>query len=422
VLVAVALAVGGCGAATDAATPEPVRIFGPYRGAEAAHFVADLDAWAKSEGIEVAYTGTGSLASDLEYRVGNADPPDIALVPQPGLVGSLYRSGDILPLAPAVEAVARDNETDAELALGAIGGTQVGFPYRINNKSLVWYRPDVLASLGAEIPTSLDELEALGRTLQDQGVTPWCLGIQAERSTGWPATDWVEELIVREWGPDVYRDWVAGRVPFADPRIAESFATFRRLVLQPGLVAGGIPDVVSTEVDEAHAPLFTDPPGCALYHQAGFALDWFPEGTIFGADGDVHLFVLPAAEVGAAPPVLVGTDLAVAFDDRPDVEAVMAYLAGPAATETWTGAGGLLTPTVRPEDYPQPEDRRIAEALLAGDPLVIDGSDAMLPDIGTGLFWDQITRWVAGSIEYDELATTLDDARDPPESGSTSTR
>lgn len=406
--------VASTSACADTSPPDTgrrvVTVFGTYRGAEAERFTRDLDAWAAGRGIDVRYTGSGNLASDLRERVADADPPDIALVPQPGLVADLYDQGVVRPLPPSVvDAVDRNLEPVAR-RLGEVDGTPVAFPYRVTVKGLVFYRPAVLASLGLRPPTDLDGLERLVADIRAKGRTPWCLGIEAQRSTGWAATDWVENLLVRRAGPDAYRDWVDGSVRFDDPRVVAAFDEFRSLVLPPDRVAGGLGGVVGTNVQRAHAPLFADPPGCVLYQQANFALAWMPPDLRIGPDGDLDVFLLPGTEAGSVPPVVVGADLVTAFADRPEVTEVLEYLAGPDAVRSWTAAGGLITlqRTLGPDTLGQPVDRTIAGFLRQAPDVVFDGSDAMPSRVGTDLFWTQITAWITGGVSYRDLAGTLD--------------
>jgi alpha-glucoside transport system substrate-binding protein len=420
IAIAVALIVGaavlaGCGGADDQADRPLVRIFGPYRGDEAALFTAGLDEWAASAGIDVRYTGSGNFVADLQYQVEEIlSPPDIAVVPQPGLVQQMFRDGRIVPVSDDTAAMLGRSYDDEALDLGRVDGTLVGFPYRANVKSLVWYRPEVLARLDVALPDTIAELESLAELIEARGLTPWCLGIDAQLATGWPATDWVEDLIVRQAGPDVYNDWVAGVIPFSDERIATAFNTFRALVLKPGRVAGGVSKVLSTSTQMSDDPLFSDPPGCVLFKQASFAYGWMPPGLELGPEGDIDFFLLPGTEAGRPAPVVAGADLAVAFSDRPEVAAVLAQLATPQAGLAWAQGGSYVSPRndVDPVSYYAPVDQAVAEVLLEAETLVFDGSDAMPPHIGTTLFWTQITAWISGQVSYEELAQTLDEARD----------
>jgi alpha-glucoside transport system substrate-binding protein len=419
VLPAMALAVG-CND-PEASSDPVVEVFGPYRGVEADRFVESLEPFTEATGIEVAYTGTGGFVPDLRYRVEEAnDPPDVAIVPQPGLVRELAEDGLLEVLSEDTEAAVGENFSDDVAAFGQVDGTAYGVPFRVTVKSLVWYSPRAFDANGWVVPTTLAELDALVDDIQAAGIAPWCLGIEAGRQSGWPATDWVEDLLVRGAGPEVYRRWAAGEVPFSDRRVEEAFTTFEELVLGPGRLQDGRPVAAATRFDGTGPELFEEPPRCGLFKQADFAIDWLGDDLGYGPGGDVAAFVLPADGRDPAP-IVVGGDMAVAFDDRAEAAALLTYLAGPEAGVAWAGAGGYLSPrsTFAVEDYPVGVQAELA-ALLA-DPdraVVFDASDSLPPAVGSGVLWEEITAWVAGARDYDDLADAVDAELDPdPASG-----
>jgi len=182
-------------------------------------------------------------------------------------------------------------------------------------------------------------------------------------------------------------------------------------VLANGRVYGGLADVVETPVEEAGLPLFDDPPGCVLYKQADFAVGWMPNGTTVGSDGDVNWFVLPGV-TAAPPPLLLGGDQIVQFRRNPDVDALMAYLAGPTAGESWVREGGFISPKVSipASAYPEQYVKALARALAETPALGFDASDQMPPAVGSGVLWTSITSWVAGVEDYDTFANRVDAA------------
>lgn len=412
---AACLALAACVAGDDepSAPGAVVEIFGPFRDEEAELLAASLDAFEETSGITIRYTGTGSFVADLEAQVRAANPPDIAMVPQPGLVTELARSGDVLPLSDEVLDAVGANYREEIRQLAEVDGVVVGVPFRANAKSLVWYRPDVFEERGLTVPTTLADLDELVGQIEASGTSPWCLGLEAQGATGWVATDWTEEMVLRLAGPDLYDRWARGEVGFADPAVAGAFDAFRALVLTPGRVDGGISDVLRTPVRRSVLGLFGPTPDCVLHRQASFAFGWMPAGTEFGPDGDVDFFVLPGTEPGVEPPLLIGSTLAVAFDDRPEVAAVMAHLASPESTSIWEAAGGFISPrsTSALVGERAPVDEAVLDLLLGAETVRADASDAMPPAIGSGLLWSEITDWVANVVTYEQFATTIDEAR-----------
>jgi alpha-glucoside transport system substrate-binding protein len=405
-----ALVLAACGGGASEPTGEVVEIFGPYRGEQADLFVASLREAPQLDGIEVRYTGSRDFVADLLTRIrDDADPPDLAVVPQPGVVAELAGLGALAPLGTATQAALDANLVEQARSLGAIDGEDVAVPYRVTVKSLVWYRPALFAERGWSVPGTWDELVALVDDIAaDPGIAPWCFGLQAGTATGWAATDWVEDVVLRRQGSDVYDGWVAGTVPFADERVAAAFDAFASLVVTGGRSAGGREAILQTPVDAVAAELLAEPARCAMYKQSDLAIDWFPDGTTVGPDGDVDWFVLPGSDAGDAL-LVVGADLVVPFDDRPAVDAVLAVLASPEGSAAWRSTGSFVSPlagAVSSDD--DSVTAQLTRLVVNADVVRFDASDAMPASVGTSPFWSAITRWVGGSLTYDALAADLD--------------
>lgn len=414
-VVALAVVVAGCfgsGGAPDTGTAA-VTVFGPYRDAEADRFVESLQPFTERTGIEVRYTGTADFVTDLLARAGEGnDPPDVAMVPQPGLVRQLAADGLVVELSPETQIALERNYSAEAAGLGTVDGVAVGVPFRVDVKSIVWYRPSVFAERGWQVPRSLTELtELTDRIAAEPDIDPWCLTLQAGSATGWPATDWVEDLVLRLQGPDEYARWAQGALAFDSPPIRRAFETFDELVLTQGHLFGGRNFALDNATSSVFEGLLGQEPGCAMAKQADFAVGWLPDGTTVGPDGDVDWFLLPARSADEAPPLVVGGDLAVQFRRDEQVDALLAFLAGDEAGDSWARSGGLISPrsSFDPANYPDDTARAFAELVVSADTLAFDASDQMPSDVGTTAFWSGITQWVAGQITFDQLAAALDD-------------
>ena len=423
-VVVTGLLAAACAGGTEPDELEVVEVFGPWRDVDADRFAEVLAPFEDESGIEIRYVGSVDFVSDLLGRTGEGNnPPDVAMVPQPALVRQLAADGHIFPLEANLEATVVESYGADGAALGAIDGTQYAVPYRTTIKSLVWYRPDVFTDRGWVVPATLGELTTLvDRIEADSDIAPWCLGINAGSATGWAATDWTEDLVLRSIGLDRYQQWATGGIEFADPAIADAFAQFRALTLDPGQTLGGIRGIVETPVDQAILPLLDDPPGCAMHRQADFAENWLPDGTTIGPDGDIDVFVLPGT-TDTPPPLVVGGTQAVQFNTDTDTNALMAYLASPQAASIWARQGGFLSlnQLVPDDTYPDDHLRQLTAAFGQAPAIAFDASDQMPPAIGADLLWDRITAWVAGTDDYPTFASTIDDARatnEPPPSDS----
>ncbi len=402
----------GCGGDSSTDDEDVVEIMGSWRDGEADSFAEVLAPFEAISDIDIRFVGSADFVRDLRQRAGEgADPPDIAAVPQLGLIEELISQGQLIPLHDDVRStVIGTFGLDEGTANDA--GDVYAIPFRLSVKSLVWYRPDVFEEHGWEIPETLDELATLVETVQDDTeFAPWCFSIEAGSATGWAATDWVEDLVLRNAGADVYQEWVEGDVQFADDAIAPSFQEFHDLVLAPGRVAAGLRTVLERPVDEAWGPLLTDPPGCALYKQADFATSWMPDGIEIGPDGDVDFFLLPGVRAGDDA-LVVGGDYIVQFRSSEDIDEVMAYLAGPRSASIWAEQGGFIAanPDVDEDVYPHRYRASIDNAAEGAEVTMVDASDWMPPDVGSGLLWELISQWIAGTLDYPTFAEQLDEA------------
>lgn len=415
-LAVAAMTVVACGGPAEVAEPaQTITVFGPYRDAEADRFTASMLApFEAVTGIDVRYTGTTDFVSDLQSRLGEGnDPPSIAIVPQPGLVAEMTDAGHLVVLADDVESAIADHYAEGTRDLGRVDGELVGLPVRVNVKSLVWYRPDVFAERGWTVPTTLDELTGLVDDIVDEpDIDPWCLAINSGGATGWPATDWVEDLVVRRAGTQTYLDWAAGAVPFVSTPIEAAFTEFASLVTATGHLAGGPVAAAQTPVDEVFDGLLAGEPTCAMAKQADFARSWLPAGSVVGPGGDVDVFLLPGEAPASTPPLVVGLDLAVQFDDAPEVSTLMTHLASEQAGAVWAAEGGYLSPktSISTDVYPDEFTQALVATLHAAQDPVLDASDVMPLDVGTTLYWDTITYWLLGLLTFDDLAGILDEA------------
>ena len=389
-LLAAAIIAAAC-STTPMSDRVTIEVFGPYRGEEARNFAASLVPFEEKTGYDVLYIGTGTLSKDVRARVEVADYPDIAIFPQPALIRQFADEGLLVPLDDPV--VSPLMATTDDILAGTVGDTRYAVWLRAVVKSLVWYPPAVFDDRGYPIPASWDELVSLTDRMRADGTTPWCLTMASYRATGWVGTDWIEDIILRTQSPDYYDRWVSGEVTFQDPGVLAAFDTFGAIVHTPKNVFGGVHRILNEPWQNAQDPMFASDPGCLLNRQASIQASNLPPDVQIGEDTDV--FLLPAFD-GGKPPVLVSGELAAAFSDTPGTMALMEYLASPEAGKEWAARGGFVSPhpDFDPDWFENPFDRRMWEVIRDADVVRFDGSDQMLPAVGTGTFWTGMVTFV----------------------------
>lgn len=383
---------------------QTLTIFGPWRGEDQVLVESMLAYFEAATGADVSYSSSENYEQQIVIDTQAGSPPDIAVLPQPGLIAELAGKGYLAPLGEETEAWLRENYAagDSWVSLGSYKGPDgqtalYAFPYKIDVKSLVWYVPDNFEDAGYEVPQTMEELKALTEQIVADGGTPWCIGLGSGGATGWPATDWVEDMMLRTASPETYDKWVSHEIPFNDPAVINAIEEFGWFAKNDAFVAGGTAAVAATDFRDSPKGLFTSPPQCYLHHQASFIPTFFPEGTQLGVDAD--FFYMPAyADKDLGKPVLGAGTLAMITRDTPASRAFIEWLKTPIAHEIWMAQSGFLTPFkgANPEAYANDALKKQGEILLNSTTFRFDASDLMPGAVGAGTFWTGMVDYVGG--------------------------
>ena len=384
---------------------QTLTITGPWTGADAAMVNNVLAYFAAATGATVNYSGSDSFEQDIVIATQAGSPPNIAVFPQPGLAADLASRGALTPLGDDVAAWMIDNYAAGQswVDLGTYAGPDgsdafYGFFYKVDVKSLVWYSPEQFEEAGYDIPTTMEELLELSEQIVADGGTPWCIGLGSGAATGWPATDWVEDIMLRLHEPEVYDGWVDNSVRFDDPRVIEAIETFGVFARNDDWVQGGAQAVATTDFRDSPAGLFTLPPQCYMHKQASFIPTFFPEGTEYGIDYDFFYFPAFAEQDLGAPVMGAGTLFAITADS-PAARGLIEFLKTPIAHEVWMAQSGFLTPHtgVNADAFASESLRAMNDILLDATTFRFDASDLMPGEIGAGAFWTGMVDFVTGA-------------------------
>lgn len=406
--------------ATTAADPlagTKVTVFGPESSEEEAGAMQDaLDVFAAESGIEIVYTGARDFSDQINAQAAGGNPPDIAVFPQPGKVGDFAAENWILAVPDSVKSSIEAQWPAGSLDTVTFGGTLYGVPNKTDLKSIVWYNTSVFESNGYAVPQSFEELQGLIIQMITDGVTPLCVGIESGPATGWAFTDWMEDLVLRMLDENVYDQWVAGEVKFADPRIVGIAETVLALWNAPRAVYAAGGSIAATPFGDNGEPLVAG--DCAMHRQASFFAAFLPEGTTVGPGQEVDVFYFPAIAAKGNRPVLTAGTYVSAFRDAPEVWAVMEFLgsaeyanARQAAQAARKGGGqsGFLSANLD-QDLSVYNDleRSFVEILQTASPARFDGSDLMPAAVGAGTFWTEGTSAVNGDKTVAEAFAAID--------------
>ena len=397
-----------------------VNIYTSIDGAEGEAQVASYEEYERCTGSTIVYDASDEFEAQLPVRIQSGNLPDIAFIPQPGLLQRLVTDfpDAIQPASEPVAANVEEFFTEEWREYGSVDGELYGSPLGANAKSFVWYSPSAFADAGYEIPQTWDELIALSDQIVADGSVPWCVGIGSGEATGWPATDWLEDVVLRTAGTEVYDQWFSHEIPFDDPAILEALEATGEILKNPEYVnagLGGVESIATTEWDAAGYPILDGE--CWMHRAANFyGVNWqnapsAGDGVEIGEDGDVFAFYLPSAN--EEKPLLGGGEFTVAFNDEPQVQAFHAFL----ASDVWandkaevSGAGWVSANNGLDASLLQSPIDQLSNELLADEEYTFrfDASDLMPGPVGAGSFWTEMVNWLSSDKPESEVLSSIE--------------
>jgi len=385
-----------------------VTIIGTIADTEADLLEQSWADWETANDIDIQYESTKEFEAQIGSLAQGGNPPDIAIFPQPGLLADLASRGYIQPAAEGVAANVTDNWSEDWAAYGTVDGTLYGAPLMASVKGFIWYSPAVFAENGWEIPQTWADLLTLTQTIADSGQTPWCAGFGSDAATGWPGTDWVEDLVLRQAGPDVYDQWVSHDIPFNDPAIKAAFDSVGEILLNPDYVNAGFGDVVTINSTPFGDPAQALADGtCVLHHQATFYEGFLRDAGItdVSENGEIYAFITPGEEAGAGA-VTGGGEIVAGFSNDADTIKVQEYLSSADWANSRVSLGGVISANkgLDPANASSVILSQAVETLQ--DPNTVfrfDASDLMPGVVGAGTFWTGMVDWINGTSTDDVL-------------------
>ncbi len=388
-------------------TGKTVDVFAQWIDAEGKSFDESLKSFRDATGINVVYSGITNYETVLGVRVSGGLAPDVAQIAQPGTMRNYQKEGKLIALDDFIDVESVKADFNPSFVdLGTVDGKMYGLFYKQDLKSIVWYPVKAFADAGYTVPTTWDELVALSDKIVADGSNPWCTSIEHGDASGWVATDWLEDIVLRTAGADVYDQWVNHEIPFNDPKILAAAEKMAQMWFTPDYVFGGNTRINATWVGDSQTPMFDEAgPKCWLHKQAAWIPDFWPKdadgNSLFKPGEDSSFFYFPPIEAAQGNPVLGGGDMFVVFNDRPEVRAFVQWLSTTEAVEDRVATGGFLAANnAVPEDwYTSYPMSGLAEIAREATALRFDASDSMPKEVGVGSFWKGMVKWVAQNGE-----------------------
>ena len=391
-----------------------VDVLGIWGDDELTSFEALVAPWVTDTGASMDFTGTREITSILTTRVEGGDPPDVATPAEIGLFQQFARDGQLVPLSECagLEEAVQANYPQGFIELGSVDGTLYGFFMKADTKGTIFYNPGFFADNGYEPLTadaSFDDLIALSdQILADGVVAPWSHGEFANGGTGFPGTDWIQQILLNEAGGDVYDGVIDGSVPFTDPAVKDAWEKFGLASLTEGYVVQGGADIINATVfSDATFPPFESPPTAAMNYLGGFASGMIAEQFPDAVPGeDFDFFPFPGGAVTG------GATVVYAFNSDDATCSFMSHLASAEAQQVWVDLGGFTSVNtgIALDSYPDVVARAQAEQLTTADVFRFDLDDAIGGDLQAA-FFTGVTDYLADPDSLDGILQGIEDAR-----------
>lgn len=397
-LALVALVAGGAAAQSSPSYPDlngqSLTVMADWTGPSQSNFEAVLKRFEQLTGAKVTYTPVGKdLATVLGTKYAGGNPPDIAVLPQPGLLAHFADQGALQPIDSVAGDLVDQNYAPVWRQLGTVNGTLYGVWFKAANKSLVWYNADIFQQAGVTPPKTWEQFMQDAQQLSDYGVKPFSIGA----ASAWTLTDTFENVYLNSAGPDMYMKLTKHEIPWTDPSVIKAL-TYMKQMWNHDWIAGGVAGAMETNHPQGVDKPFLDPPQAAMYRGADFGATAITHDTKAELGKTAKFFDFPSID-GSKPSVMGGGDVAVMFKSSPASEALIRYLASPESATVWVELGGFTSPNrgVKLADYPSPILKASAQALQDAAVFQFDMSDQQPPQFGS----------TSGQGEYQAFQTFL---------------
>jgi alpha-glucoside transport system substrate-binding protein len=371
----------------------------------------------EESGCTIEAESTRDLNAVLTTRVEAGNPPDITAAPSSSTMQTFIEEGEIVPLDFLDMDRMQTQFGDVWINLGTINGTLYSVFPRAAIKSLVWYSPPAFEAAGYEVPTTWDELLALCDQIVDDGAACFSIGLESSAASGWPATDWIEDIMLRTASLETYDAWVNHEIDWTGEEVSRAWQTFGDIVGNEDYQFGGSAGTLATNFGDAPCALFTDPPGAYLHRQASFIQSFItscPGGDALVPGEDFDFFGFPTIDEEFGNPGLGAADSFVLFTDNENTRALIEFLTQPEAMAGWLegGGSGIAINKEFPLDlYPDALTRRAAEVLASVDAFRYDASDQMPGDVNQA-FWTGTLDFVSDTGALSGILETIESIAD----------
>lgn len=402
-----------CGGTTSGnnSNPKTLTLLTTWGGEEQASFKAVIDPFTQRTGIKVNITATRDLDAQLTIQIRGKNPPDIAILPNPGKMQQLASQNSLIALDSLLDMGQMHSDyASSWLDLGSYNGKLYAIFFKAANKGTVWYNPAQFTSNKYTIPGTWQDMITLSNTIAGQGKYPWAMGVESGAASGWPAADWVAQIFANQSGPDQYDKWVTHKIPWTDASVKNAFQYFGQIAHGQHYIAGAPQSILATAYDAASYGPYKSPPTAYMFY-----LGDFTEGFITAQfktlkpETDFNFFPFPTINTQYKGAITVGADVVVAMRNNNSVQQLVKYLATADAQAIWVKRGGFtaVNKNVPVSDYPDPVAQASVQ-MLTSAPIVKYGAGDLMPSQVQTEFWKGLLTYIQNPGQLDSVLSTIE--------------
>jgi alpha-glucoside transport system substrate-binding protein len=399
------------GGSSGGGGPTTLSLLTTWGGEEQDSFKAVVAPFTQRTGIKVNITATRDLDAQLTILLRGNNPPDIAILPNPGKMQQLASQHKLIALDSFLDMNQVHNDyAKSWTDLGSSNGKLYAIFFKAANKGTVWYSPKQFQTDGYQTPASWQDMINLSNTIAGKGKFPWSMGVESGAASGWPATDWVAEILVNQSGPDTYDKWVAHQIPWTDASVKNAFQYFGQIAHGNHYINGAPQSILATGFEPASYGPFKSPPDSYMYYLGDFAQGFITKQfKSLQPQTDFNFFPFPTISDQNKGAITVGADVVVAMKDNDSVHQLVKYLATADAQTIWVKRGGFtaVNKNVPVSDYPDPVAQASVQ-MLTGAPIVKYGAGDLMPSQVQAAFWKGMLTYIQDQGQLDSVLSTIE--------------
>jgi alpha-glucoside transport system substrate-binding protein len=417
----VACSNGGGGTNTNSSTD--VTVWTAWGGNELKAFQDVLKPFEQKTGIKVHVTTNRDSTTQLANGIqAGTDLPDIApATTDPAQLKDWVSKGVIKDVETALgdqfSTYVQDTypglvnppsgQSGDDPYIGIMGGKHYYLMIKFQVKGLLWYNKHVYTG---EAPKTFNDLVAIDPTKYGAQKL-FCAAFESGAASGWPASDQIDNIIMRQSGPDVYTKWIEGKQKWTSPEIKAGYQALLQEVSAAN-VFGGTNYVLATNFQKAGDPLFkasgSYKAGCLFLIQATFQPSFITQSyPSLKAGVDYDFFGHPSMGNSQFDGNYNGFyDNYAMYNNTPAARQLMQWMVSKDAQQIWASSGVSLSSN-KSTTYTDPVFKAAAQVASSGTNMLITAGDYMPGDMRNA-YWQSLLNVTRNPSSLDSQLAHLD--------------